>query len=155
VSVESLEQVVPPGDRLLLDASTLIAYLNGGEPVTAVARYVVEEMVRTGRNIAMVSAVTAMEILVRPLQAGAPGSQHVYDFLQHWPNLRVIPIDLPVALQGANLRAFFNFRAPDALVAGTGLAHQLGHLVTNDDKWKRIRGPAISVCYLGDHVPFP
>jgi predicted nucleic acid-binding protein len=148
---------LPPGDRLLLDAATLVAYLDGGEVVSPVAACVVDEFVRDGRNEGIVSMVTVMELLVRPLRHGPAGYRHALDFLTNFPNLRAAVIDLPVAQEVASLRASHNFRPPDALTIASGLVYQVGHLVTNDAGWKTRLAPVrrrVAVCYLADHLPF-
>jgi predicted nucleic acid-binding protein len=159
VSPVSLERAIPPGDRILLDAAALIAYLDGGEPVSPLAKHVIDGFVASGRNQAIVSTVTAMEVLVRPLRLG-PGEhyQHVIDFLSRFPNLRPASVDLAVAQEAASLRAAFRFAAPDALVIATGIVNQVGHLVTNDADWPRKLAPLagrVQVCYLSAHLPFP
>jgi hypothetical protein len=68
LSRASLERSLPDGDRILIDSSAMIAHLNGGEPASPAATHLIDEMVRSGRNPALVSTVTAMEILVRPLR---------------------------------------------------------------------------------------
>jgi hypothetical protein len=70
MSKASLESALPEGERLLLDTTTLIAYLDGGETVSPIATHIVDEFVRTGRNESIVSMVTVMEVLVRPLRQG-------------------------------------------------------------------------------------
>lgn len=157
MSRASLERVLPQGDRILLDTSGLIAYLGKPESTTPVITHVVDEYVRSGRNPAVVSMVTAMELLVRPLQVG-PGDEydHLMDFLQRFPNLKAQPVDLAIAQEAASLRAQHKFTAPDALVIATGIVTQVSHLVTNDDDWKkRLTGitARIRVCYLEDHLP--
>ena len=149
---------MPAGERILLDTSGLITYLGKPSHTTPVIQHVVDDWVRSGRNHAIVSMVTVMEVLVRPLEVG-PGEEyeHVLDFLQRFPNLQAKPVDLPVAHEAASLRAQHKFSPPDALIIGTGLVAQVGHLVTNDERWKK-RLVAISgrvrVCYLEDHLPF-
>lgn len=149
---------MPAGERILLDTSGLITYLGKPNHTTPVIQHVVDDWVRSGRNRAVVSMVTVMEVLVRPLEVG-PGDEyeHVLDFLQRFPNLQAKPVDLPVAHEAASLRAQHKFSPPDALIIGTGLVAQVGHLVTNDERWKK-RLAAISgrvrVCYLEDHLPF-
>lgn len=158
MSRAALERVVPAGDRLLLDAATLVAYLDGGEAVSPVAACVVDEFVRDGRNEGVVSMVTVMELLVRPLRHGRVGYRHALDFLTNFPNLRAAVIDLPVAQEAASLRASHNFRPPDALTIASGLVYQVGHLVTNDAGWKTRLAPIrqrVAACYLADHLPFP
>jgi predicted nucleic acid-binding protein len=159
VTLASLERSIPTGNRLLLDAATLIAYLNGGEPVSPIAIHVVDEFVRSGRNSAVVSMVTVMEVLVRPLRLG-PGEpyRHVMDFLTRFPNLHPLPVDLPVAQEAASLRATYRFSPPDALTVATGIVGQVGHLVTNDGAWSSKLQPVaarVVVCTLAEHLPFP
>lgn len=45
MSTASLAKAIPPGDRILLDTTTLAAYLDATEAVHPVARHVVEEFV--------------------------------------------------------------------------------------------------------------
>lgn len=159
MSLATLEQALAEGSRILLDAATLIAYLNRREAVSPVAAHIIDHFVREGRNPATVSMVTVMEVLVRPLAHG-PGEPylHALDFLTRFPNLRAVPIDLPVAQEAASLRASYRFAAPDALVIASGLVHQVGSLVTNDADWPaRLRpiSQRIGVCHLTHHLPFP
>jgi len=66
--------------------------------------------------------------------------------------------DLQVAQDAAFLRAVQRLSPPDALVVGTGLAAQVGHLVTNDRKWSTklsAMGARIRVLTLLEHLPFP
>ena len=49
------------------------------------------------------------------------------------------------------------FAPPDALVVGTGLACQVGHIVTNDQSWKgklATMSSRIGVVRTSDHLPF-
>lgn len=151
-----IDKVLPAGDRVLLDTTTLIAYLNGGEQVSPLATYVIDELVRTGRNPAIVSPVTVMEVLVRPLRRGPDMAyQHVLDFLTNFPNLRTTTIDLHVAQEAASLRATYNFRPPDALIMASGIVAQVGHLVTNDADWQvklRPISARVKVCYLSAYL---
>ena len=51
-----LEQIAA-GDQLLIDTSAVIAYLKGDEAASAASTVVLEELVATGRNPAVVSAI--------------------------------------------------------------------------------------------------
>ena len=159
MSQASLERALPDGKRILLDTSVLIAYLNGGDPVSPLAAHVVDELVRTGRNPALVSMVTVMEVLVRPLRLGpAAPYQHLLDFLTHFPHLEAGIIALPVAQEAASLRATYTPRPADALIVATGIVRQVAHLVTDDADWPRKLQPLarrIRVCRLSHHLPFP
>ena len=130
-----LETAIAVGDRLLLDTTCLAAYLDRSEGIHPVARHVLDAFVASGRNEAIISMVTMMEILVRPLRASPPGHATVLSFVRHHPNLEAVPIDLQVAQEAASLRASHRMRPPDALVVGTALACQVRLVVTNDRDW--------------------
>jgi predicted nucleic acid-binding protein len=155
VSLTSLEGELPPGDRVLLDSSAVIAYIDGSEPVGPLAVALIDEWVRVGRNPAVVSMVSVMELLVRPRRRSTREYLHVMDFLTHHPNLTSQQIDLPVAQEAASLRAAFNLATPDALVVATGIVAQVSRLVTNDVRWRKrleLIGSRIRVLCLSDYV---
>lgn len=154
MTIASLEQALPAGDRLLLDTTALAAYLDATEETHDLMRHVIDVLVGSGRNPAIVSMITVMEILVRPLRATPPGHHTVMAFIRGQPNLTAVPVDLQVAQDAASLRAAHRFSPPDALIVGTGFAAQVGHLVTNDRDWARKLGgleARIRVCTLSDH----
>jgi predicted nucleic acid-binding protein len=155
MSLDSLERALPEGDRVLLDTTALAAYLDATEATHDLARHVIDSLVGPGRNPAVVSMITVMEILVRPLRATPHGHHPVLAFLRGQPNLTAMPVDLQVAQDAAFLRASARFSPPDALIIGTGFAAQVGHLVTNDGAWARkLAGleARIRVCTLSDHL---
>lgn len=158
MSLASLETAVPAGDRILLDTTALAAYLDAGEATHPVTRHILEGWVATGRNPAVISMITVMELLVRPLRATPPGHHTVLAFLRNHPNLDAVPVDLQVAQDAAFLRAAHRMAPPDALVVGTALAAQVGHLVTNDHDWATKLAPLTSrlrVVILSGYLPFP
>jgi predicted nucleic acid-binding protein len=113
----------------------LAAYLDGGERTSALAIELLDELVRTGRNPAVVSMVS------------------VLGFYREFPNLVAAPGDLDVAAEAASLRVAFGFAAPDALIVATGLAAGASHLVTNDRAWVTRLAPLrerAGVLVLGD-----
>lgn len=153
MNTATLEAALCAGQCILLDSSTLIAYFDGNEQVSPIAAHIIDDFVRSGRNPAVVSMVSVMEVLVRPLQKGSAGPhQHILDFLSNFPNLRPVEIDLDMAEHAAALRAAYGFRSPDALVIATGLLSQVGFLVTNDGQWQKRLAPIadrVAVCDLG------
>lgn len=159
MSLDSLERALSPGERMLVDASAFLAYLERNEAVSPVAQHLVDEFLASGRNPAIVSMVTAMEVLVKPLRLGlGPRYRHLVDFLTAQPHLTPFPVDLAVAQEAASLRATYGFATPDALVIASGIVAQVRFLVTNDGRWKTRLAPIagrIEVCYLADHLPFP
>jgi predicted nucleic acid-binding protein len=158
MSLASLQGAIPDGDRILLDTTAIAAYLDRSEATHPVTRHILEQFVALGRNPAVISMITVMELLVRPLRASPPGHHTLLAFLRNHPNLDAVPVDLQVAQDAAFLRAAHRLSPPDALVVGTGLAAQVGHLVTNDRKWSTnliAMADRIRVVTLSDHLPFP
>jgi predicted nucleic acid-binding protein len=157
VSRAALGKAIPAGDRLLLDTTALAAFLDDTEPTHRVASHILEEFVASGRNPAVVSMISVMEILVRPLRVAPSGHHTVLAFLRHHPNLTAVPLDLQMAQEAASLRATHRLSPPDALVIGTGVATQVAHLVTNDHAWARKLGPIrdrVGVVTIDQFLPF-
>jgi predicted nucleic acid-binding protein len=152
----SLTDSIPAGDRLLLDTTVLAAYFDATDETHPAARHVLDQLVASGRNPAVVSMITVMEILIRPLRASPPGHHTVLAFLRNHPHLDCVPVDLQVAQEAAHLRAAKRFAPPDALIVGTGLAAQVGVLVTNDRSWQRRLGEMLDrvrVVLTSEHLP--
>jgi predicted nucleic acid-binding protein len=155
LSLSSLEGELPPGDRVLLDSSAVIAYVDGSEMVGPLAAELIDGWVRDGRNPAVVSMVSVMELLVRPRRRSTWEYVHLLDFLTHHPNLTSQQIDLPIAQEAASLRAAFKLATPDALVVATGVVARVSRLVTNDARWSRrleLIKSRIRVLCLADYV---
>jgi predicted nucleic acid-binding protein len=134
----ALEKRIAAGERVLIDTSVFVAYLSHAtdDETHEVAAVLFEEFIISGRNTAVVSPVTAMELLVRPLRVAPPRAAYVHAFLANTPNLDMPPIELHVAQEAASLRATHRFQTPDALIIATGLVAQVHHLVTNDVQWR-------------------
>jgi predicted nucleic acid-binding protein len=127
---------VPPGVPILLDSSALLSYLDGSEAVSPVATAILDGWVRSGRNDGLVSAISVMEVLVRPIVAGASAHRAVIGFLYGFPNLRLVALDAIGGQLAASLRATAGFSSVDALVVASGLAAGARHIVTNDASWR-------------------
>lgn len=155
----ALESDLPAEERLLVDTSALLAYLTTAEPAHPIAALVIDEFVRPGRNSAVVSAVTAMEALIRPLRAEqAETYETIVHLLRNFPNLALREVDFDVAERAARLRARFDLPTPDALIVASGLASGARRLVTNDERWVRRSsdlGEGVIVHYLESYLPWP
>lgn len=156
MSSRSLERTIRDGDRLLVDSTALIAYVDQREAVSHLSATIMDEFVLTGRNAAVISMVSIMEALIRPLRQGVREPyRHLLDFINRFPNLRALPVDLHVAQEAATLRATYGLSPPDALIVGTAIVSQVGHIVTNDERWVRKLQPLarrVSVVYLNRYV---
>lgn len=133
---DQLEDAVPPGVSLLIDSSVVLAYLSGGEAGSTRAEELFDSFVATGRNPASLSMITVAEILVRPFRRGPAALATAEGFLQHFADLRLVPVSYDVAREGARLRASASLPMPDALIIASGLVAGVDLLVTDDRSWR-------------------
>ena len=135
----ALGAAIPPGATVLLDTSAVLAYLSGIEPASATATSIIDGFVATGRNEAVVSAITVTEALVRPIRAGSSSAVRlVEDFLFRFPNLRVEPVTVAVAREAARIRAVTAAATPDSLILASAVAASAAIVVGNDRSWPAI-----------------
>jgi predicted nucleic acid-binding protein len=156
VSRATLEAAIPAGTPILLDTSTILAYLSGAEAASPAAAIVLDEFVALGRNRAVISAVTVTEALVRPFRAATEsGLRAVEAFLGHFPNLEVVPVDFGTARDAARIRALSAAPTPDAVILASGSHARVGIAVANDAGWRRIierAGLEFELCHLDAHL---
>lgn len=148
-----LDAALRGAKKLFLDTSVVIAYLKGNEPASPIAALVLDEYVRSGRFSASISVLTLMELLVQPLRVKRD-IDTVLDFARYFPNLDIVPVNEGDALAGANVRAQYNLKTPDAVIVGTALRCGADTcVVTNDSSWKGVA--EISVCALDTILASP
>ena len=135
----ALTDTIPDAATVLLDTSTILAYLSGAESASDAAISVIDGLVGSGRNPAIVSAITVTEALVRPLRAGSESAiRLVEDFLLRFPNLRVEPVTVEIARRAARIRAATAGPTPDALILATAAVAGASVVVSNDRSWPGI-----------------
>jgi predicted nucleic acid-binding protein len=155
MSTISLDETLRGTERVLLDTSTLLAFHGHHEVVHPLAKHTlgrIENDVDPLRGY--YSVVSATELLVRPLRAGATETAYMHAFLRSFPNLSVLPVDLDVASHAASLRAIKNLKTPDALIVASGILAGCQAIVTNDADWKKKLEPLFREfrwIYLGEH----
>lgn len=152
----TLEERLPAGERIVADSSTILAYLDGTEAASPVASTVIDELVRSGRNPALLSAISVTEVLVRPMKASREATASAEDFLFYFPNLSIQPIDVATSREAARIRAVTGLKAPDALVLATASLAGIRFVVSNNDKWAGAvakAAPGLVLCHLEAHLP--
>ena len=156
MSRSSLERAIPAGSVVTLDTSAILAYLDGSELASQAAAHVIDGLVGSGRNRALIASVTVTETLVRPLRVSAAQVVGTVEaFLQMFPNLEVVPIDYVIAREGARVRALTALPTADALILATAIVTGADVVVGNDERWRtaleKLDDP-VSVCLLADHA---
>ncbi len=159
MSANGLRAAFTPGSPIVLDSSAVLAYLNGTDAVAPAATIVINELVASGANAAVVSALLVTETLVRPFRAGTAGTAAVgtvETFLRHFPNLRIRDVDHDIAREAARVRALTGLKTPDAIVLATALTERIDIVVTNDDRWQTAigrLGATLTLVHLDAHLP--
>jgi predicted nucleic acid-binding protein len=144
---------IPAGASVLVDTSVVLAYLTGTEPGSPPATQLFDAFVATGRNTAGLSMIPVGEILVRPFRRGPSAVATAEGFLQHFGDLRLLPVDYVVAREGARIRALTDLAMPDALIVATARVAGADLVVTNDRAWEGPMStayPDLPVVVLGD-----
>src|SRR4051794_38201411 len=138
---------------LLLDTSAVLAYLSGAESASTASASIIDGFIASGRNHAVVSAITLTEALVRPIRAGSPSATRlVEDFLLRFPNLQVEPVTVAIAREAGRIRAMTAAPTPDALILATAVLAPAEIVVGNDGAWPALverAGLALRVVVLG------
>lgn len=119
---------------MLLDTNVLIAYLEDGQAISKSARLLVDDWIHGGRNEAIVSMISVMELLVGPSRAGHDDSPY-QEFLNYYPHLTLHDVTFDIARKAAQLRAKTSATTPDALIVATGIVARVDYLITNDSAW--------------------
>ena len=106
--------------------------------------------IQAGRQTAITSTVTVMELTVRPWQVGRPAAAREYEvLLVHFPHLTLADVTRDVARRAAQLRARHRLRPADALQVATALVHGATAFVTNDRRLMRLT-PILDIIILDD-----
>ena len=123
--------------RAHLDSMTLIYFIERHKTYQALLRPLFER-IDGGEIAALSSCITLAEVLVRPIRARRFDLVRQYkDTLVRARNFRLLPVDGRIAEAGAEIRAQFGFRMPDALQLATALRGHADIYVTNDQALKR------------------
>lgn len=155
VDYAALERAVPPAALIGLDASATLAYLVGSEAASPAAVWIFDGCLSTGRNPAVLSAVTAAELLVRPFRAGPAAVGAVEGFLRFFGSIRLADVTYAIARDAARIRATTGLPMPDALVIATAIDQGAEVLVTNDRQWPasfEAGAGALRIVHLGGFV---
>jgi len=109
--------------------------------------------IQAGRQRAVTSTVTIMELTVRPWQVNRPAVAREYEaLLAHFPHLTLADVTRAVARRAAQLRARYRLRPADALQVATALVHEATAFVTNDRQLTRL-SPLLDIILLDDYAP--
>ncbi len=128
-----------------LDTMPFIYSMEAREPYIPLLRSFFS-YIEKGFAKGVTSIITLTEVLVKPIKDQNIKAVKNYKFLlNNFPNLKLVNIDPKVAEKGAELRAKYGIRTPDALQVGSAIENQATIFLSNDHKLKRIKEMEIVV----------
>ena len=134
------------GSTVLVDTAPLIYWLEG-HAVFAERFAGMFQAATSGELHFALSTITLSEVLTGPYQAGQTALARRYEnALQQY---RVVDITPAIAILGAQLRAQYRLKLPDALQLASALDMGADALVTHDRDFSRVGGVVI----VTGHVP--
>lgn len=106
---------------------------------------VILETIESGQIAGLMTTVTLVEVLTAPAQARQRRAMDDYEiYLTHFPNLRLVPLDVTLAREAALVRAATGLRTPDAVNIAAARLYGAEAIVTNDHRWVgRVSTPAV------------
>ena len=136
--------------RIALDASVFIYQLENNRKYAVFTDPIFAWLERTGRQCGN-DDDRFDELLVKPYRESSQERiNRFYALLTTFPNLDWIAPNLEIADITARIRAAYNLRIPDGLLAATAVKSQGTGLVTNDAVFQRVQ--AFETMVLDDLV---
>ena len=139
------------GKAVAFDSAPVIYFIEE-HPLYLVLVDELFDVLDRGHAHGMTSTLTLMEVLVRPLRAGRRDLVEAYRrLLTRAIGITLHPLDQRTCESAAQLRANQPWlRTPDALQVATALEHGADLMVTNDERWRRLR--EVRIVVLKDYV---
>ena len=150
MGTRAVEKFLAQHERIGVDTMVFIYHLQD-HPTYAPLTHAIFEAWEEGRNFGITSVITMLEILVKPKRDGNFEATRDYEeLLTTYPNLRILDVDLQVAILAADLRAKYAIRTPDALQIATAVQAGASGFITNDEQLKQVAHEGIEVLLLDD-----
>ena len=129
---------LPSGQKIMLDTAPLIYYIENIEPYASSLQSLFDA-ISTGRNMAVTSVVTLIEVLTKPIRDGRSDlAERFRMYLTSSGNLELVSVTQEIGEQAALLRAKYGLRIPDAIQVATALISGSSILLTNDKSLKKV-----------------
>ena len=124
--------------RFALDTNAFIAVF-AEEPSGEKVLPLIESAADNRTHDLVTSVLAYSECAVKPYRDGNWAALDQVKLMFQMPNLTVYPIDEVVAEEAARIRAVYNCKMPDAIIAATAFVHYADVFITNDKRLKIIR----------------
>lgn len=136
-----LTRILGQVSRVAIDSMVFIYHFEADERYLPLTR-VLFNLVEAGKVEAVTSLITVAEVFSN--QAVVADDELVAAYRQvfdTWPNLMVVLPDLTDAMLTGTLRLEYNLRLPDAFQVEAGLSFGAQILITNDERFRKVKRP--------------
>ncbi|WP_425058528.1 tRNA(fMet)-specific endonuclease VapC [Sporomusa carbonis] len=124
--------------NIAFDTNVFIAVF-AQEPLGAKVLPIIDAVGNKETHEIWTSVLAFSECSVRPYREANRTALDQIKLMFQMPNLTAYPIDAAIAEEAAKIRANYNFKMPDALIAATAIVMGADVLLTNDHKLSTIR----------------
>jgi predicted nucleic acid-binding protein len=134
---------IPPELRglkgVVLDTMFFVYLFEDVPRYADLCEYLIKEA-ETGLFSAVITPITAAELLVKPLSQGREDTADRYrNTLRSYRNIRPVEITLETACLAAGLRAQYHLPLPDVMQAAIALQSTHPVMITNDSALRKIK----------------
>lgn len=130
--------IIDDNKTILLDTNCFIYYFEDNINYSNKLERVFNN-IQDGKNIAFMSVISYIEILVKPKKENNVFIENRYKLvLTNYPNLSIVNVDHVIANIAAKLRASYSIKTPDAIIIATALYMNADAIITNDIRLKDI-----------------
>ena len=136
--------ILPVGSRVYLDTAPVI-YSVEKNPEYWPLMQDLWSVAESGNVEIFTSELTLLETLVQPIRDKDPALVQAYEELLLGSDVRLVPISISVLREAVTLRATLNLKTPDAIHAATSILSGCDQLVSNDDSFRRLAHPTVSL----------
>ena len=137
--------------RVAFDSNALIYFVERRPPYDEDVAEVMRR-IQEGRMVGIISVITEMELLIKPLEQRSEDTLDDIEMLfRTIPNLMVRPVNREVAWRAAELRAVDRLGPMDAIIAATAIAEGCDAIIGNDSVFAA-QMRRLPYLYLGDYI---
>ncbi len=134
--------------RIGLDTNVFIYFLEDHPRYRAWCASLFDRIER-GRNPAVTSTVTLLELLVQPYREHKEElAQKIFALTTTYPTLEWVPLSVTLADRAADLRARYRLSTPDAIQLATAIGRKAARFYGNDRNLRRVQ--EIECVIIGD-----
>jgi len=139
VEVPSVQGLPNERERIGIDTNLFIYFLEDHSRYGAWCASLFERIER-GRNPAVTSTVTLLELLVQPYRKQKEElAQKIFALTSTYPKIEWVPVTMNLADRAAELRARYRLSTPDAIQLATAIGRNATRFYGNDRSLRRVK----------------